>query len=79
MRPILRGHLDKDCPSESFPNKADGPSTTAKEMGDYVWLRPEAVAEIKFAEWTTGSVLRHPEFVTLRDDKTPKEVMREIP
>jgi hypothetical protein len=32
-------------------------------MKDYVWLRPEIVAEIKFTEWTTGSVLRHPEFI----------------
>ncbi len=50
---------------------------TAEEMGDYVWLRPETVAEIKFAEWTTGGVLRHAEFVAVRDDKDPKEVMRE--
>jgi bifunctional non-homologous end joining protein LigD len=39
-------------------------------MKDYVWLKPEIVAEIKFTEWTTGSVLRHPEFVLLRDDES---------
>jgi hypothetical protein len=37
----------------------------AEEMNDYVWLKPKVVAEIKFAEWTTGGVLRHAEFVTL--------------
>ena len=46
-------------------------------MSDYTWLRPELVAEIKFAEWTTADVLRHPEFVTLRDDKSPQDVLRE--
>jgi bifunctional non-homologous end joining protein LigD len=40
-------------------------------MGDYIWLRPEIVAEIKFAEWTSAALLRHAEFVTLRDDKSP--------
>jgi ATP-dependent DNA ligase len=28
-------------------------------------LRPEIVAEMKFAEWTAGEVLRHAEFVAL--------------
>ena len=54
-----------------------GEGVTAEEMGDYVWLRPVTVAGIKFAEWTTGGVLRHAEFVALRDDKDPKEVIRE--
>jgi ATP-dependent DNA ligase len=30
-------------------------------------LRPEIEAEIKFAEWTAGGVLRHAEFVTPRE------------
>ena len=40
-------------------------------------FKPEIVAEIKFNEWTTGSVLRHPEFVNLRDDKRPDEITRD--
>lgn len=48
-------------------------------MADYIWLRPETVAKIKFAEWTTGAILRHAEFVALRDDKSPTEVLRETP
>ena len=54
-----------------------GRSESGTEMGDYVWLRPETVTEIKFAEWTKGGVLRHAEFVALREDKDPKEVLRE--
>jgi bifunctional non-homologous end joining protein LigD len=38
-------------------------------MGDYVWVKPTVVADVKFTEWTSGSVLRHPEFVALREDK----------
>jgi bifunctional non-homologous end joining protein LigD len=42
-------------------------SGTADEMVDYIWLRPEIEAEIKFAEWTAGGLLRHAEFVTVRE------------
>ena len=35
-------------------------------MANYGWLRPEVEAEIKFAEWTKGKVLRHAEFVAVR-------------
>jgi DNA ligase D-like protein (predicted ligase) len=54
-----------------------GEGVTAEEMGDYIWLQPKIVAEIKFAEWTTGEVLRHAEFAGLRDDKDPKDVVKE--
>jgi DNA ligase D-like protein (predicted ligase) len=54
-----------------------GEGVTADEMGDYVWLRPEIVVEIKFAEWTKGGVLRHAGFAALCDEKDPKEVIRE--
>jgi len=72
----------EECPFANLPTFKTGhwgEGVTGEEMGDYVWLRPETVAEIKFAEWTHGSVLRHAEFVALRDDKAPKEVIREIP
>ncbi len=68
------------CPFANLPTTKSGhwgEGVTAAEMGDYIWLRPETVAEMKFAEWTQGGVLRHAEFVTLRDDKDPKEVVRE--
>lgn len=41
------------------------------------WVRPELVAQIGFAEWTTDGRLRHPRFVALRTDKDPSEVRRE--
>jgi len=69
----------EQCPFANPPTSKSGhwgEGVTAEEMGDYVWLKSETVAEIKFAKWTTGGVLRHAEFVTLRDDKAPNEIVR---
>jgi bifunctional non-homologous end joining protein LigD len=41
------------------------------------WTRPELVAQIGFAEWTNDGRLRQPRFLGLRDDKRPREVVRE--
>jgi bifunctional non-homologous end joining protein LigD len=43
------------------------------------WVRPELVAQIGFAEWTTDGRLRQARFLGLRDDKRPSEVVRERP
>jgi len=43
------------------------------------WTRPELVAQIWFAEWTSDGRLRQPRFLGLRDDKRPPEVVREQP
>jgi bifunctional non-homologous end joining protein LigD len=43
------------------------------------WVRPELVAEVLFSEWTRDGKLRHPRFVGLRNDKRPREVVRERP
>lgn len=45
------------------------PFTSKPEVeGEVVWLKPELVAEIRFAEWTPDGALRAPVFVRLRDD-----------
>jgi bifunctional non-homologous end joining protein LigD len=41
------------------------------------WTRPEMVAQIGFAEWTSDARLRQPRFLGLRDDKNPTDVVRE--
>jgi ATP-dependent DNA ligase len=41
------------------------------------WTRPELVAQVGFAEWTTDGRLRQARFLGLRDDKPPAEVVRE--
>jgi hypothetical protein len=46
-------------------------------MLECIWLRPEAVAEIQFLEWTGPDRLRHTKFIRLRDDKDARQVVRE--
>jgi bifunctional non-homologous end joining protein LigD len=41
------------------------------------WVRPELVAQIAFTEWTRDGMLRHPRFLGLREDKRPRDVVRE--
>lgn len=42
-----------------------------------VWVEPQLVCEVEFTEWTNDGVLRHPAFKGLREDKDPREVVRE--
>jgi bifunctional non-homologous end joining protein LigD len=44
---------------------------------DAVWVRPELVGEVAYAEWTSDGHLRHPSWRGLRPDKRPGEVHRE--
>ena len=41
------------------------------------WVRPELVAEIQFSNWTEGGHLRQGSFQGFREDKDPREVVRE--
>jgi bifunctional non-homologous end joining protein LigD len=50
----------------------------ADDMKRCRWLRPRLVGAIEFLEWTVDRHLRHPKFVGLRDDRAPREVVREM-
>jgi DNA ligase D-like protein (predicted ligase) len=68
------------CPFVNLPEKQAGrwgQGLTAEKMKECVWLRPEAVAQIEFLEWTGADHLRHTKFIALRDDKDPRKVVRE--
>lgn len=43
------------------------------------WVEPQLVAEIEFAAWTNGGMLRQPVFVALRSDRDPRSCARETP
>jgi len=43
------------------------------------WVRPRLVGQFAFGEWTRDGKLRHPRFLGLREDKDPREVVRELP
>ena len=41
------------------------------------WVTPKVVVQIRFNEWTSRGVVRQPVFVGFRDDKDPRDVVRE--
>jgi bifunctional non-homologous end joining protein LigD len=43
------------------------------------WVKPEVVAQVAFTEWTEDGRLRHPAFKGLREDKPPRDIVRERP
>ncbi|HEY2861046.1 MAG TPA: DNA ligase D [Terracidiphilus sp.] len=43
------------------------------------WVKPELVAQIAFAAWTSDNLVRQSSFKHLREDKLPTEVVRESP
>jgi bifunctional non-homologous end joining protein LigD len=50
--------------------------TEAKK--DAVWVKPSMVIEAQFSNWTSDHLVRQAAFLGLREDKDPKEVVREI-
>jgi bifunctional non-homologous end joining protein LigD len=53
-------------------------ASAIRERG-VVWTDPVLVAQVAFTEWTSAGRLRHPRFLGLREDKPPREVVRERP
>lgn len=68
----LRARLDRLRVSQSAFRRPPG------EAGAR-WVQPALVAEVGFTEWTDDGRLRHPVFKGLRDDKSPRDVVRERP
>lgn len=68
------------CPFTDLPedrNGRYGQRITAAEMRRCHWVKPQLVAQIRFAEWTRDQRLRQPVFLGLREDKAAPEVVRE--
>jgi len=40
------------------------------------WVEPQVVVQVGFMEWTGNGKLRHPRLIAIRDDKSPREVVR---
>jgi len=43
------------------------------------WIKPRLVGQFAFTEWTRDGRLRHPRYLGLRNDKRPRDVVRERP
>jgi len=76
----FRDEERNDCPFVDLPSKSAGQwsqGITPSMMNKMHWINPKFVAQIKFSEWTRDQKLRQPVFLGLRDDKDPREVIRE--
>jgi DNA ligase D-like protein (predicted ligase) len=76
----FKGLETRKCPFANLPESEKGrwgEGLTAADMEKCVWLKPKLVVAIEYAEWTPANHLRHSRFVALRDDKDPRQVMRE--
>jgi bifunctional non-homologous end joining protein LigD len=70
------------CPFSDLPLESSsrwGGGVSAEEMKEMTWTRPEAVAQIRFVEWTGEGRLRLAKFLGLRFDKVARDVRRERP
>lgn len=54
----------------------DSPFAGRQPPREAVFVKPELVATVRFAEWTRAGTLRAPSFAGLRDDIDPSEVVR---
>jgi bifunctional non-homologous end joining protein LigD len=72
LRDLERSLAPLRAAESPFVNKV--PAPLARHA---VWVRPELVGEVVFAEWTRDGRLRHPSWRGLRPDKDPAEVVRE--
>jgi bifunctional non-homologous end joining protein LigD len=41
------------------------------------WFKPDTVGQFEFTEWTPDGHLRHSKFCCFREDKNPRDVIRE--
>lgn len=86
--PITRQELFKrlkpleirECPFANLPEARAGrwgAGLTAWKMKDCTWVKPILVGQFEFVEWTPDNHLRHSQFIALRDDKEPNNLVRE--
>jgi bifunctional non-homologous end joining protein LigD len=59
--------IQTECPFKVLPGT----------VSRATWVRPELVCEVEFHGWTMEGVMRQPVFLRLREDKSPREVIRE--
>jgi len=69
MTRMLRALERKTSP---FANPPQG-----REARGAHWVKPDKVAEVRFAEWTSEGVLRQAAFLGLREDKPARAIVRE--
>jgi bifunctional non-homologous end joining protein LigD len=77
---VLRILETNRCPFANLPERRRyrwDVGLTQADMEKCRWLRPKLVGQIEFTEWTPDGHLRHSSFAGLREDKDPRQIMRE--
>lgn len=67
IRGLLEPLVRTECPFDPAPESSAA----------VTWVRPELVCEVAFSGWTQDGVLRQPVFLRLRQDKDPRDAVRE--
>ena len=55
------------------------PFAGTPRLKNATFVEPQLVGEVEFSEWTRAGTLRQPSFKGLREDKDPRQVVREEP
>ncbi|RZF30265.1 DNA ligase D [Paraburkholderia sp. UYCP14C] len=69
VKQALDAHASKHMPFASAPRE--------RSRTPVHWVEPVLVAECDFAEWTSDGIVRQASFVSLRDDKPARQIVRE--
>ncbi|ACD16266.1 DNA ligase D [Paraburkholderia phytofirmans] len=67
----LDAHATKRMPFAAVPRE--------RSRTPVHWVEPVLVAECNFAEWTSDGIVRQASFVSLRNDKPARQIVKETP
>jgi bifunctional non-homologous end joining protein LigD len=67
----LDAHATRHMPFASAPRE--------RSRTPVHWVEPTLVAECNFAEWTSDGIVRQASFVSLRNDKPARQIVKETP
>ncbi|MGH9588097.1 MAG: DNA ligase D, partial [Acidobacteriaceae bacterium] len=71
-----RAHLRKEL-EKLRKAKAAFANVPREAQREAIWVEPKLVVEVNFASWTGSGMVRQASFQGIREDKDPKEVVRE--
>jgi len=67
IREQLEPLIQAECPFRSIPETA----------APAIWVKPQLVCEVAFQGWTREGLMRHPNFLRLREDKDAHDAVKE--
>jgi bifunctional non-homologous end joining protein LigD len=71
LKQQLDDHASRSMPFDSAPRE--------RSRTPVHWVEPVLVCECNFAEWTSDGIVRQASFVSLRDDKPARQIVKEAP